>query len=147
MIETLSKDNIAEFLPLIRKYQEFYKVHEISDDNNARFFSQFDAANPLGCIFLYRKESTLAGFATVYFTYASTITAKVATLNDLYTLPLQRKNGIAQHLIKHCQAYAKREGAERLQWVTSPDNRTAQSLYDALDTQKSTWHFYTYPVA
>ncbi len=145
MIETLSKDNITEFLPLIRKYQHFYQVQGASDEKNARFFSQFDASNPLGSVFLFRQGSHLAGFATIYFTYASTITAKVATLNDLYTLPQHRKCGIAQELIAHCRAYAKGQGAERLQWVTSSDNHTAQALYDSLNTQKSTWHFYTYP--
>ncbi len=145
MIETLSKKNIAEFLPLIRAYQHFYNVQGISDENNARFFSQFGISNPLGSVFLFREGLHLAGFATVYFTYASTITAKVATLNDLYTHPHHRKNGIAQQLIEHCRTYAKSQDAIRLQWVTSPDNHTAQTLYDGLSTQKSTWHFYTYP--
>ncbi len=145
MIETLSQNNIAEFLPLIREYQKFYHAQEISDENNERFFSQFNTSNPLGSVFLFREGLHLAGFATVYFTYASTITSKVATLNDLYTLPQQRKNGIALQLIEHCRTFAKDQGATRLQWLTSPDNHTAQSLYDGLNTQKSTWHFYTYP--
>ncbi len=146
MIETLSKDNITEFLPLIREYQRFYKVQDISDERNTRFFSQFDESNPLGAIFLYRLEGEIVGFATIYFTFSSTITARVATLNDLYTQPQQRNRGIAQQLIKHCRAYTKQQGAERLQWVTSPDNHTAQALYNGLDTNKSTWHFYSYPV-
>jgi len=48
-------------------------------------------------------------------------------------------------LIEHCQAFAEQQGAARLQWVTAPDNKKAQTLYDSLDTNKSMWHFYTYP--
>ncbi len=37
MIETLSKDNITEFLPLIRKYQHFYQVQGASDEKKRTF--------------------------------------------------------------------------------------------------------------
>ena len=74
----------------------------------------------------------------------STITAKVAVLNDLYTRPDFRGNGAGRQLIEHCRDYAAANACARLQWVSSPDNKRAQVLYDALDTSKSTWFFYTY---
>ena len=83
MIEVVSKRNLAEVLPLIRAYQEFYKVSEISDDRNSEFFAQFGESSPSGCQFIYREAGNVVGFATVYFSFASTITAKVAVLNDL----------------------------------------------------------------
>ena len=86
MIEPVPKNNLNEILPLIRAYQSFYKVEEISDEKNIAFFSQFGASNPFGCQFLFRESGKVVGFATVFFTYASTIAAKVAVLSDLYTL-------------------------------------------------------------
>ena len=83
-------------------------------------------------------------FFSVFFTYASTITAKVAVLSDLYTLSDHRGKGVGRQLIEHCRKYAADNGAARLQWVTATDNQQAQKLYDAMDTGKSTWHFYTY---
>src|SRR5690554_7341186 len=85
MIEPVSKNNLAEVLPLIRAYQEFYKVSDISDDRNSDFFTQFGESSPAGCQFVYREEGNVVGFATVYFSFTSTITSKVAVLNDLYT--------------------------------------------------------------
>jgi len=144
MIEAVSKNNLAEVLPLIREYQEFYKVSEISDDRNSEFFAQFSESSPVGCQFIYREAGNVVGFVTVYFSFTSTITAKVAILNDLYTLPNYRGKGIGRQLIEHCRRYAAASGAARLQWVTAPDNEQAQKLYDSLSIGKSTWHFYTY---
>jgi len=144
MIEAVSKNNIDEVLPLIRKYQEFYKVVDISDSKNKEFFLQFDEASSAGCQFIFRSNLKPVGFATVFFTYSSTLAVKVAVLNDLYTLPEMRREGIGKQLVEHCRAFAKSRSASRLQWVTAPDNEQAQKLYDSLNTGKSTWCFYTY---
>ena len=144
MIEVVSRNNLDEVLPLIRNYQEFYKVANISDSKNKEFFSQFGENNPVGCQFIFRENFKAVGFATVYFTYTSTIAAKVAVLSDLYASPEVRGRGIGKKLIEHCREFASFNGASRLQWVTAPDNKQAQKLYDSLDTSKSKWLFYTY---
>ena len=146
MIETVSHNNLDDVLPLIRAYQAFYQVADIDDARNREFFSRFGKNSEQGCQFLYRQGERVVGFATVYFSFASTITAKVAVLNDLYTEPDCRGQGIGKQLIEHCRQYAAEQGAARLQWVTAPDNTQAQALYDALDTRKSSWLFYSYGV-
>jgi GNAT superfamily N-acetyltransferase len=144
-IEAVDAKNLAELLPLMRQYQEFYQVADISDERNKQFFSQFGVDNPFGCQFLYRQEGQAIGFATVYLTYTSTIAAKVAVMNDLYTVANARGEGVGRKLIEHCRQYAKDCDAMRLQWVTAEDNATAQILYDNLDTTSRMWKFYTYP--
>lgn len=143
LIEAVSAETLEEVLPLIRQYQEFYKVKNISDVRNRKFFSQFGEANPQGCLFLFRHEGKAIAFATVYFTFASSIAAKVCIMNDLYTIPEKRGQGIGRQLIAHCSEYAGKEGAARLQWMTAPDNTQAQELYDSTGASKSTWHLYT----
>ena len=144
MIEIVSKNNIAEVLPLIRAYQEFYNVANISDSKNEEFFSQFSESNPAGCQFLYRDNGVVVGFATVYFSYASSITSKVAVLNDLFTVSNLRGQGVGRKLVEHCHQFASENNASRLQWVTAPDNEVAQKLYDSIGANKSNWNIYTY---
>jgi len=144
MIEAISAKNLDEVLPLIRAYQSFYKVKEIDEQNNKLFFSQFGENSDKGCLFAYRKEGQLIAFATVYFSYSSTITAKVAVMNDLFTIEASRGQGVAVALIKHCANYGQSKGAIRLQWVTAPDNKVAQSVYKALGAAQSSWEFFSY---
>jgi len=146
VIESVGEDNLKDVLPLIRKYQEFYGVDNICDVDNEKFFSQFGENSSLGCQFVYRNNGDVLGFATVYFSFTSTIAKKVAVLNDLYSLPEARKQGIATKLIEHCREYASQSNAVRLQWVTAPDNNQAQLVYDKLPVNKSTWNFYSYNV-
>ncbi len=147
MIEAVSERNLEDALPLIRLYQEFYNVTDIDDEKNRIFFSQFNESGDKGCLFIYRNNAGEAvAFATVYFTYVSSIPAKVGVMNDLYTVQSHRGKGIGRRLIKHCFQFAISKGAARLQWLTAEDNKKAQKLYDSLDTIKSTWKVYTYSV-
>lgn len=144
MIEPVDDRNLNEVLPLIRKYFKFYEVTNINDEKNREFFSQFGEQSNKGCLFGYRKNGELVAFATVYFGYASSILSKIAIMNDLYTLEEHRSCGIASELIQHCEKYAKKNNAVRLQWVTGAGNKTAQSVYKALGAKQSSWEFFTY---
>ena len=144
MIEPINANNLNEVLPLIRRYQEFYQVENIDDDKNKEFFAQFGESSSKGCLFGYRLNGGLVAFATVYFSYASSITSKVGVMNDLFTSKKCRQQGIGKKLIVHCQQYAKENGAVRLQWVTAASNVTAQSVYKSLGAKQSTWEFFTY---
>jgi ribosomal protein S18 acetylase RimI-like enzyme len=144
MIESVSENNLEEALPLIRAYQEFYKINNVSDSKNKAFFEQFNEESPSGCQFIYRENGQAVAFATVYFSYASSIVSKVAVLNDVFTLSDFRGKGIARMLIEHCWHYAQNHDAARLQWVTAPENSAAKRLYDSMNASQSHWDFYTY---
>jgi len=144
MIEPIDVKNINEVLPLIRQYQEFYKIENIDENKNKEFFSQFGYSSSKGCLFGYRLDGKLVAFATVYFSYASSITSKVGIMNDLFTLEECRQQGIAKKLISHCEKYAKENGAAQLQWVTAASNETAQYVYKSLGAKQSSWEFFTY---
>ena len=144
MIEAVTNNNLEEVLPLIRMYQEFYRVLDISDDRNRKFFSQFGPESDKGCLFAFRSVGNIVGFATIYFSYTSSIASKTAVLNDLFTLPEERRKGIGKSLIEHCWKYASTKGAARLQWVTQVDNEAANSLYRSLGAKESAWNIYVY---
>lgn len=144
MIEAVSNKNLEEVLPLIRKYQEFYNISSINDERNREFFSQFSETGNDGCLFLYRNDKgEPVAFATVYFTFVSSIPGRVGVMNDLYTVPEYRGRGIGRNLIHHCLKFALSKSAVRLQWLTTRDNTPAQRLYDSLKTKKSEWVVYT----
>jgi len=144
MIEIVTEKNLGEVLPLIRLYQKFYKIPNISDERNRKFFTQFGPETDIGCLFAFRSSGNIVAFATVYFSYTSSIACKTAVLNDLFTIPEQRKKGIGKSLIEYCWKYASSKGAMRLQWATQVDNVLANSLYRSLGAKESLWNIYVY---
>ena len=144
MITAVDQSKLESVLPLIRAYQQFYKCPEISDETNREHFRQFGPDSEKGCLFLYSENGIPVAFATVYFTYSSTLPGKVGVMNDLYTTEQCRGKGIGRKLIDHCLDYAKSRDALRIQWFTATSNEVAQRLYDATSAKKSEWYFYTY---
>ncbi len=78
---------------------------------------------------------------TIYKCFSSTRAEEVAVLSDLYVSPLYRNKGLGKKVIFHAIDTAKLWGYSRLQWLTAQDNKTAQKLYDSLDTNKNKWFF------
>jgi GNAT superfamily N-acetyltransferase len=51
-------------------------------------------------------------------------------LDDLFTLPSLRGQGVGRALIARLAELAREAGAAKVRWVTAPDNTVAQRLYD-----------------
>ena len=142
MIAPLTFDNISQFLPLVRAYQEFYQVAKINDERNQLHFARFIDDTHRGIVFLATRENAAIGFCTIYFSFSSARAEEIAILNDLYVDPSWRQNGIGKSLILHALAETKTRGLTRLQWLTGKNNVTAKRLYDSLPVSKSDWTLY-----
>jgi GNAT superfamily N-acetyltransferase len=144
-IETVTAENIAEVLPLIAAYQEFYGA--VPDaERNRRHFGQLLEDRSRGVQFLARDDDGLPlGMATIYFTLSSVRACEQCLMNDLYVVPTARGQGVGRRLIEHCQAYARERGYEAIVWTTAAGNATAQRLYNSLPTERSAWLHYRLP--
>jgi ribosomal protein S18 acetylase RimI-like enzyme len=143
-IETVSARNFELVLPLIANYQEFYQ--RIPDEAaNRRHFSQFlSGQHPLGIQFLaLDSEGRALGFATLYFLPSSLAASTSCVLNDLFTVPEARKQGVGEALVRHCLEHAALRGYASLDWQTAPSNTVAQSLYDRLGARRVSWYHYS----
>lgn len=142
MIEVVTNDNFESLLLLMKMYQEFYEINDIDEDRNREFFSQFLGGDEAGAQFLLYENNNAVAFATVYFSFASSVTSKVAILSDLYTLPTFRGKGYGKALIAHCAEFAKTNKCNRLQWFAQSNNTVAQGLYDKVCTYSGDWIVY-----
>ncbi len=138
-IEPVSRAQFERLLPMIAAYQRFYEAEEIDEARNRTFFARFISPSDDGMLIAAWRDDELAGYACLYWSFSSTAAAETVLMNDLFVDPAARGQGVGRALIEASAAIARERGAHHLEWMTAPDNETAQRLYDATGAKRSTW--------
>jgi GNAT superfamily N-acetyltransferase len=148
VITRVSEGDLPDLLPLVRAYCDFYEVAPADDDLLA--LSRALIADPEceGVQLLAREDGGRAiGFATVYWSWATTSAERIGVMNDLYVAPEGRGTGVAEALIEACREHCREHGAGKLTWQTAPDNERAQRVYDRVGATREQWVDYWLPTA
>jgi GNAT superfamily N-acetyltransferase len=146
MIERVTEAHVTELLPLMRGYCDFYEVDP--SDEALLALSRALIADPEreGVQLLARNEGQAVGFATIFWSWATTSAERIGVMNDLFVAPEARGTGVAQELIEACRAECAARGAGKLSWQTAPDNAAAMKLYDRVGATREQWVDYWLPV-
>ena len=144
-IGTVGEADLADLLPLMRGYADFYEVAPSDEDLLA--LSRALIADPQreGVQFIARREAdgTAIGFATVYWLWSTTRACRIGLMNDLFVAPEGRGTGTAEALIERCRAACRDHGVRRLTWRTALDNQRAQKVYDRVGAVREQWLDYS----
>ncbi len=125
-----SRDH-ADWLPLWRAYQSFYRV-TIADDVGAITWSRLiDSAEPMGGALAWGDDEAIG--MVHHIRHRSCWTAgDYCYLQDLYVEAGARGGGVGRALIDHVYAVARAEGCSRVHWLTEETNADAMLLYDRM---------------
>jgi GNAT superfamily N-acetyltransferase len=146
-IERVAEADLDELLPLMRGYLDFYEV--APSDEALLTLSRALIADPEreGVQLLARgDEGRAVGFATIYWSWATTSAERIGVMNDLFVAPEARGTGVAEALIEACRAECAAHGAGKLTWQTAPDNAAAMKVYDRIGATREQWVDYWLPV-
>jgi ribosomal protein S18 acetylase RimI-like enzyme len=139
-IDTIGEDDLAELLPLMRGYSDFYEVDPPDDALLALARALIADPEREGVQFIARAgEGSAVGFATVYWMWSTSSAARIGVMNDLFVAVDARGTGVGEALIARCLELVRERGAASLAWQTAPDNRAAQSLYDRIGGVREQW--------
>ena len=148
-IDTVGEQDLDQLLPLLRAYCDFYEV--APTDAELLALSRALIADPEreGLQLLARNAGGEAlGFATLFWTWATTQAARIGVMNDLFVGPMARGSGAADALIRACAERCRARGAVDLQWQTAHENLRAQTVYDRVGGQRDArWLDYSLAVA
>ncbi|MFB5663700.1 GNAT family N-acetyltransferase [Alteribacillus sp. HJP-4] len=95
-----------------------------------------------GIQFIALKEEKMVGFATLYFSYATTSADKITIMNDLYTVKEVRGEGIAAELFNACHTYTQENNYYCMKWETARSNKRAQQFYKKMGAVPGDWITY-----
>jgi GNAT superfamily N-acetyltransferase len=143
-ITRVGEHDLADLLPLMRGYSDFYEVDPSDDALLA--LSRALIANPdyEGLQFIARDSDSgePLGFATVYWLWSTSRAARIGLMNDLFTAEAARRRGVGEALIRACLDAVRERGAVALEWQTATDNHTAQALYERVGGIREQWYDY-----
>lgn len=128
-------------MPLFDGYRVFYK--QASDYEAARLFLGARLAQNDTVIFLAELGGKAVGFTQLFPSFSSVSVKQLWILNDLFVAPEARRGGVARALLERARDYALETQAKGLVLSTEIDNKSAQSLYEALGWRRID-AFYTY---
>jgi GNAT superfamily N-acetyltransferase len=145
-IRPIRPEEVPAALPLFAGYQEFYEHHDHQDEANLAFFTRFCEPSEAGLLLGAWDGDDLVGFATLYWTYSSASATDIGLMNDLFVADRARGKGFARALIDASAEAAKARGCAQLEWLTAPDNTTAQRVYDKTGASRTEWYGYELPL-
>ena len=119
------------WLPLWRGYHDFYR-NDPSDEVTRTTWARFlDEAEPVHALVSQRAEHLVG---TVHYLYHRNtwMIAPVCYLQDLFTLPETRGEGVGRALIEAVYTEALKAGSPRVYWMTHETNVQARGLYDKI---------------
>jgi GNAT superfamily N-acetyltransferase len=145
-IATVTDADLADLLPLMRAYCDFYESDPSDDALLAMSRALIADPQREGVQMIARDDEGLAvGFATVFWTWSTNAGARIGTMNDLYVAPAGRGRGLADALIQACLERCRERGAVRLEWQTALDNHRAQAVYERVGGKREQWLDYSLP--
>ncbi len=131
VIRPIRVDERADWEPLWKGYQAFYKV-AISDEATTVTWARLhDPAEPMGVLGAY-VDGRLCGIVHYLFHRSCWTVGDYCYLQDLFVAEEVRKLGLGRALIAAVEEKARAAGASRLYWLTHETNAGARKLYDQL---------------
>ncbi len=147
-VREVTEADLPELLELMDAYLAFYETSAERPALEALCRALLADPEHEGVQLLARSaDGSAAGFATVYWTWATTRVGRLGVMNDLFVAPEARGTGAADALILAARDRAATRGCVALEWQTALDNHRAQAVYDRVGGERSEWLTYELPAA
>jgi GNAT superfamily N-acetyltransferase len=147
VIAVATEADLAELLPLMRGYCDFYRVTPSEQDLLAMARALIADPEREGVQLIARHATGQAvGFATIFWSWSTLSASRVGVMNDLFVAPAARGAGAADALIDACAEECRRHGAAELTWQTARENVRAQRVYERVGAKRSEWVDYSLSV-
>ena len=128
-------DELPLLAPLFDLYRQFY--HQRPNPEGGLSFLRDRISRNESVLFLaLDNQNNGLGFTQLYPSFSSVSMKRLWILNDLFVAEDARHQGVAEALIRRCEAYGRETNSKGLVLETATDNIPAQTLYRKLGWNK-----------
>lgn len=134
-IRAIQPGDLQEWLPLWNAYNAFYGragatalPDEITGATWQRFFDESEPVHAL----VAESADGLLGLAHFLYHRSTTRLRDVCYLQDLFTTPAARGQGVGRALVEGVYEAARAAGSTRVYWQTQASNLAGRALYDRI---------------
>lgn len=135
LVRPASPEDFSEWLELWKGYNAFYGrsgATALSEDvTRMTWIRFFDAYEPVHAL-VAERAGKLLGMAHYLFHRSTIMLGPTCYMQDLFTTPDARGQGVGRALIEAVYDKARGSGASRVYWHTQETNATAMRLYDGV---------------
>jgi GNAT superfamily N-acetyltransferase len=131
IVRALRPTDREQWLPIWRGYHLFYNNNPSEEVTCTTFARFFDEAEPVHAL-VAERAGRLIGAVHYLYHRNTWMIAPVCYLQDLFTLPEARGQGVGRALIEAVYAEARKAGSPRVYWMTHETNAQARILYDKI---------------
>ncbi len=131
VIRAAAPADFAQWLPLWEGYNTFYERTVPLEVTRMTWSRFFDAYEPMHAV-VAERDGKLLGLVHYLFHRNTAMLAPTCYLQDLFTAPEARGQGVGRALIEAVYERAQVAGSPRVYWMTQESNATARRLYDQL---------------
>ena len=137
-IRPATEEDLGELLPLMRAYCDFYESSP-TDEGVTTMARTLITDPSQGVVFIARQGGRAIGFATLDWKWSMLKGARIGYLEDLFIDPTARGGGTADALIQACANRCRELDMPAMEWLTAPDNRRAQKVYNRTGAESDTY--------
>lgn len=130
-IRPVTAEDHDAWRPLWKAYLTFYKT-ELADAVSQSTWQRFlDSNEPTNAALAWQDGKAIGMVHFIYHRSNWSI-SNACYLQDLLVTPDQRGTGVGRKLIEYVYATARKDGADKVHWLTHETNATAIQLYERI---------------
>jgi GNAT superfamily N-acetyltransferase len=123
-------DDVPLLLSFVRAMAGFEGLEVTATEASLR--SALFGPEPAARVLLAYVGGHPVGYATYFFTFASTLGARNLWLDDLFVTESFRRRGVGQAIMRYLSALAVKYRCSRLEWMVLDWNTSAIAFYERL---------------
>lgn len=142
-VRAAERDDVPFIVECIRALADYEKLsHECAPDA-VRLSEHLFGERPYVEALIAEREGRKVGYALVFYSYSTFLTAPGLFLEDLFVFPEERGRGAGKALLDAVVEMARDRGCERVEWSVLDWNEPAIRFYEAYGARpQDAWTVY-----